>query len=59
MFPEDAINKQQRGSYFVASIVIKKTSEAIGRIVAARKHVINKPKYPSSNAVIVETKKAG
>jgi hypothetical protein len=40
-------------------MLIKKTSEAIGRIVAARKHVINKPKYPSSNAVIVETKKAG
>jgi hypothetical protein len=59
VFPEDAINKQLRGSYFAASIVIKKTSEAIGRIVAARKHVINKPKYPSSNAVIVETKKAG
>ena len=59
MFPAEAINKQLRGSYFSASIVIKKTSEAIGRNVAAKKHVINKPKYPSSNAVIVETKKAG
>ena len=59
MFPAEAINKELIGSYFAASMLIKKTSEAIGRIVAARKHVINKPKYPSSNAVIVETKKAG
>ena len=59
MFPAEAINKELIRSYFAASMLIKKTSEAIGRIVAARKHVINKPKYPSSNAVIVETKKAG
>ena len=59
MFPAEEINKELIGSYFAASMLIKKTSEAIGRIVAARKLVINKPKYPSSNAVIVETKKAG
>ena len=59
MFPVDAINKQLRGSYFTASIVIKKTSEAIGRIVAAKKQDKNKPKYPNSNVGIVETKKAG
>jgi hypothetical protein len=48
-----AINKEMSGSYPVESIVIKNTSDAIGMIVAAKKQVINSPKYPNSNVPIL------
>jgi len=48
-----AMNKVMIGSYPAESIAIKNTSDAIGIIVAAKKQVINNPKYPNSNVPIL------
>jgi len=48
MFPKLATNKQIRGSYPFIRNKNSTPSEVSGIIVAAKKAIANKPKYPSS-----------
>ena len=53
VFPVVAISKDMSGSYPTESIAIKNASDANGMNVAAKKQVINSPKYPNSNVPIL------
>jgi hypothetical protein len=55
VFPVVETNRDIKGSYPAESIAIKNTSDAIGIIVAAKKQVINNPKYPNSNVPITHS----
>jgi hypothetical protein len=51
VFPVLDTTKHTQGLYPSASIPVRKNSEAIGNIVAAKKQVMNSPTYPTSNSI--------